>query len=195
MKRLSLVFVVVLLLFLFSACVAPQQPSQAPETDAKTTVTTLPTQIPSYSKYQISDGQATEFDRVINDNPIDKAYQGKEENDQLLSYVDAWKAEYRSSCEKYTAALPQEQQADYEQLQSAWEDNMLAKFALENQIIKYNSIDALLGSAYDSLYLSAICSAYREQAIHVKYLHYLLEVSKKAEEYQSLTFVFQSTNP
>lgn len=145
----------------------------------------------SYSIYQISNGVQTDFDIAINQNPIDAAFVEADTQTLQLQYIEAWKAEYYASCQKYTVVLTETQSASFDELQLTWEETMLAQFALENEVIKSHHINDLLGTAYNSLYLSAICSAYREQTIHIKYLHYLKEISLGyTQTLSSLEFVY-----
>lgn len=168
-KYCTLFFCAILILLFFLGCNQKHTDSQVNET--------LLNNQNNYDIYSLTDPNNSEFNRWINDNEIDKAY-----NEEITSamttrefeeiekkYVELWENEINANLEELYDILPQESTAVLSESQASWEDYMMCSFSEDNVIL-----NQYFGSSFKWKQISYVRKQYRERAIHLKYFVYCL---------------------
>ena len=147
--------------------------------------------------YELSSPDS-EFNSVINENAIDKAYHQEIQLattvDEFVQterkYIDLWLAELEDTTDKYMRVISEDDAAAFLNTQDTFSDYINSSFKYDFDMLQEHKYDIHTGEVSRWLVCSAQREAIRERVIHIKYLHYLLERAggKLNGEYESLAF-------
>lgn len=132
----------------------------------------------NYDIYSLVEPGKSEFNKTVYENSIEQAYQSElakisttEEFVEIENkYIELWKKEMTSNLSQLTNTLTSEQAEIVLSAQKLWEDNVIKCAEADNAVLDRKDI----GTSFDWLWLSNIREQYKERAIHLSYLYYLI---------------------
>lgn len=150
-----------------------------------------------YDVYELSDSNS-EFNQVIRNNPLDNAYQHEialagtvgEMCQVEQTYIRLWQNELERATTQFVTTLSDEDREAFTQVQEQFAAYLDASFAYDAELVLHNKYEVQLGEISKWLMYFQQRERIRERAIHIKYLHYLVERASDstAMEYTSLQF-------
>ena len=138
-------------------------------------------QIEDFDIYSMLEPSESEFNRIIANNDIDKNYIIKlnsavttyDFRQVELEYIEIWKKDLQSEVDILLSKLPKERAEEFSNIQDKWEEQMLDTIQADRLVIDSDT----MGSAFEWQWLGTIREAYRERAIHIRYLNYLMGIN------------------
>ncbi|MBQ3182189.1 MAG: hypothetical protein IJB57_00835 [Clostridia bacterium] len=131
----------------------------------------------NYEIYSMLPPEKREFNKMVSDNPIDQEYQAEfskvtttQEFVELENkYTGLWKKEMNSNLSELIDVLDEHEAEIVLESQEAWENSVIICANADK-----NVIDETLGTSFNWMWQSNIREEYRNRAIHLSYLHYLI---------------------
>lgn len=151
--------------------------------------------LPNYNIYQ-SYSDEDLFNLAIYENPIDMDFEREiavsEMNavDIQKKYLDIWIEELNFSVAMLGEKLSPEDFQGFLVIQEDWERMTASSLTFEKDLITNRNYGQYAFSGLSSLLISARREAYRERAIRVKYLTYLLDFASSTEV--TVRFTYES---
>ena len=185
MKRIILILFLCASVCLLSSCgTNATASSTSNDKNSQNQSSNLLSRVPSYRVYDLHSGN-NEFDKAMNENPIDKSMQqGKQDpkvaatavaQDFYKRYLDIWKSEVDHSVRNLKKSLSASESQALDTAQKSWEQSLRDNASFDNAIINDNGI--YLGTYYSESTLKYAINQYRDRDFHLKYLTYLIEDS------------------
>ena len=131
--------------------------------------------------YEIWDGEPSEFDIAMENNPIDKKMNDDSElalttgdlQELFAKYLKIWETELKFSIKNLKKYCSKNDSLKLDQSQKAWEINFNAVNEFDHDFIYQNNI--ALGTQYNWNSIYCKIEQYRQRVFHIKYMTYLAE--------------------
>lgn len=190
---------------------ATTQPEETEKAHDETTIESVPeetaidptaatTPLVVYEKYDIYEigiaNNESVFNIAIDGNPLDAAYLQElttaNTTAEMIAveekYISLWQEELDFAVAAYCAVLTQDDAQAFCEVQEMFTRYETAVYSYDSDLVLNHKYDIQVGSQAHQLLLSEKRETIRQRAIHIKYLHYLLECAAGATEFSSLTW-------
>jgi len=200
MKRMMLI-ISILIVAVLCICCANQHTVAETEYTERTcqqqAITSSNETSKNWNLYQITDSSPA-FSTVMNENPIDFAYNAEIETADTTGkfveiekkYVTIWMDEMNASIESFLTVLTDEDAKYFTEIQEEWLNATNAELQATNDLLRGKTYELQLGQVFSQLLLSEKRNIYRERTIKIKYLHYLFETLSHTQPTQLQSTIF-----
>lgn len=148
-----------------------------------------------------AEDQVVFYEDVIADNDIDYDYFNESYDTTTLGmrmhqqkYADIWRKELEYSLENFFSLLSEEDQLEFETIQTNWENSLKTEFKFIGEVFLYNEPYHLqMGSIFPVEMAKESLRRVRERTLYIKYLQYCMEtcVPKYPSEH-TVSFSYKS---